>query len=92
MEEIIKEISKLSTTKAIQNSIYVQNLSKKTVTFSRNFYTKVLKYLRLKKFPEQCQCSHHIETSQLICRANQLTGFYMMETLAVEMGRYETDI
>ena len=21
---------------------------------------------------------HHIETSQLICRANQLTGFYMM--------------
>ena len=25
---------------------------------------------------------HHIETSQLICRANQLTGFYMMATLA----------
>ena len=21
---------------------------------------------------------HHIETSQLICNANQLTGFYMM--------------
>ena len=27
------------------------------------------------------QCSHHIETSQLICSANQLTGFYMMGTL-----------
>ena len=27
------------------------------------------------------QCSHHIETSQLICGANQLTGFYMMGTL-----------
>ena len=26
---------------------------------------------------------HHIETSQLIWRANQLTGFYMMATLAV---------
>ena len=28
------------------------------------------------------QSSHHIETSQLICSANQLTGFYMMGTLA----------
>ena len=27
------------------------------------------------------QSWHHIETSQLICRANQLTGFYMMATL-----------
>ena len=25
---------------------------------------------------------HHIETSHLNCRVNQLTGFYMMETLA----------
>ena len=24
---------------------------------------------------------HHVETVQLICRANQLTGFYMMTTL-----------
>ena len=30
------------------------------------------------------QCSHHIETSQLICRANKLTGFYMMGTLIVK--------
>ena len=28
------------------------------------------------------QSCHHIESSQLICRANQLTGFYMMVTLA----------
>ena len=27
---------------------------------------------------------HHIETSQLICSANQLTGFYMMGTLVVK--------
>ena len=26
----------------------------------------------------------YIETSQLICSANQLTGFYMMGTLAVK--------
>ena len=26
----------------------------------------------------------HIETSQLICRANQLLGFYMMGTLVVK--------
>ena len=25
--------------------------------------------------------SHHIETSQLICNANQLTGFYMTGTI-----------
>ena len=27
------------------------------------------------------QGCHHIETSQLICRANQLISFYMMATL-----------
>ena len=30
------------------------------------------------------QCSHYIETSQLICSADQLTGFYIMETLVVK--------
>ena len=30
------------------------------------------------------QRSHHIEASQLICSANQLTGFYMMGTLVVK--------
>ena len=35
--------------------------------------------------PFNDQCSHHIETSQLICRGNQLTGFYMMRTLVVKM-------
>ena len=34
--------------------------------------------------PFNNQCPHHIETSQLICRANQLTGFYMMGTLVVK--------
>ena len=28
------------------------------------------------------QCSQHIELSQLICAANQLTGFYIMGTSA----------
>ena len=28
------------------------------------------------------QSCHHIETSQLICTANQLTGVYMMATVA----------
>ena len=28
------------------------------------------------------QSCHPIETSQIICIANQLTGFYMMATLA----------
>ena len=29
-----------------------------------------------------CQSCHHIDTSQLISRPNQLTGFYMMATMA----------
>ena len=27
-----------------------------------------------------CQCCPHLETSQLICTANQLTGFYKGNT------------
>ena len=37
------------------------------------------------------QCSHHIETSQLICRVNQLTGFYMMRTLVAKRLKYKSD-
>ena len=29
------------------------------------------------KQPNKCHCCPHIETTQLICQANQLTGFYM---------------
>ena len=35
-----------------------------------------------RKLLTQRQSCHHIETSKLICRANRLTGFYMMDTLA----------
>ena len=31
-----------------------------------------------------CQYLFHIETSQLICHGNQLTGFYMRETLVIK--------
>ena len=34
------------------------------------------------KLPIKCQCCSHIETSQLICIANQLIGFYKRATLA----------
>ena len=41
------------------------------------------------------QSYYYIETSQLIWRANQLTGFYMMATLAfnelVLAGRFRKD-
>ena len=33
--------------------------------------------------PIKCQCCPHIEASQLICTANQLTGFYMRAALAL---------
>ena len=32
--------------------------------------------------PFTCQCCPHVETSQLICTANQLSGFYMRATFA----------
>ena len=34
--------------------------------------------------PFNDQCSHQIETSHVICPANQLTGFYVMGTLVVK--------
>ena len=34
--------------------------------------------------PIKCQCCPPIETSQLICTANQLTDFYMRATLALD--------
>ena len=40
-------------------------------------YVKVLGNQLIKR-----QSCHHTETSQLICYANHLTGFYMMATLA----------
>ena len=36
------------------------------------------------RLPFNDQCSHHIETSQLICSSNQLTGFYIMGTLVAK--------
>ena len=33
--------------------------------------------------PINCQCCPHMETSQVICTANQLTGVYMRATLAI---------
>ena len=29
----------------------------------------------------QDHCIHHVETSQMICSANQLTGFYILGNL-----------
>ena len=45
-----------------------------------NLQTAVTK--KTKNVRVRCTCCPHIETSQLICTANQLTGFYMMATLA----------
>ena len=43
----------------------------------------VLYYLTIKG-----QCCPHIENSQLICCANQLTGFYIRATLALNELNY----
>ena len=41
--------------------------------------TELLSSLTIK-----CQCYPHIETSQLICTANQLSGFYMRATVVLD--------
>ena len=47
-------------------------------------FLNVIKFRRLKTHsPIKCQCCPHIETSQLICTANQLTGFYIRATMAL---------
>ena len=47
-------------------------------SFKTDFF--ILEYFHQ---PIKRQCSPHIETSQLICTADQLTGFYMRATLAL---------
>ena len=34
--------------------------------------------------PLMTNIPHHVETSELICSANQLTGFYIRATLALD--------
>ena len=58
---------------------------------SRTFFSHQQKYSRIyyDELPTlfqlfSDQCSHHIETSQLICSTNQLAGFCMMGTLIVK--------
>ena len=45
------------------------------------FYVLALSYLN-HNYPIKNQCCPHIETSQLICTANQLTSFYIRGRLA----------
>ena len=47
----------------------------------------------LLKLTHSAKCCPHIETSQLICCANQLTGFYMRATLAFNgLKEYKSEI
>ena len=51
--------------------------------FSKYMFLKISQILAVVSFKLiKCQSCHHIETNQLICRANQLGGFFMMATLA----------
>ena len=46
-------------------------------------YSYLVNLNKLLHEPIKCQFCSHIETSQLTCTANQLTGFYMRATLAL---------
>ena len=40
-------------------------------------------YIKVRCSAIKCKCCPHIETSQLICKAKQLTGFFIRATLAL---------
>ena len=65
----------LSITVIVWHGIYI--LGKFSLFFSFHWISILLPN------PIKCQCCPRIETSQLICTANQLTGFYMRATLAL---------
>ena len=52
-----------------------------SMKFTEGFIKKLQNAKLLKINPLTTNVPHHIETSQLICSANQLTGFYMMENI-----------
>ena len=48
-------------------------------------------YIKAVLNPLTTGVSHHIETNQLICRANQLTGFYMMGNISRQCVNITTE-
>ena len=59
------------------------NLEQNLCTFQKLFTEPFNHTQNQTLFPEiQRRSYHHIETSRLISSANQMTGFYMMVTLA----------
>ena len=59
----------------LKNSLRSQDISIFVMTFPS---------CRKTAEPIKCQCCPHIETSQLICFANQLTAFSMRATLVLD--------
>ena len=63
------------------------NLSKEIDILNQNLFVAKRKAygldLNAASLIHKCQCCPHPETSQLICTANQLTGFYMRVTLTL---------
>ena len=63
------------------------NLFKKVANYFKNtFFHRTPVVASANCSPVKCQCCPHIETSQLICCANQLTGFYIRRTVAFNVA------
>ena len=69
------------TTDIIGISIY-RKKAMKNVCFEAEIILCVRNFLEMNLNPSTTNVPHHIETSQLICNANQLTGFYMMGNIS----------
>ena len=88
-----KHSNPFTKTLSIENWKHInRNISKNRATFSlRVSFIGESMHIMYKLFVpvlylciiSKCQCCPHIETSQLIFRANQLSSFYMSATLAL---------
>ena len=60
-----------------------------TMVLAEDFFLEILiVYIWFEWHICRGQSSHYIDASQLICRANQLSGFYMMATLEINELKY----
>ena len=70
------------------NFMYISKNSSSKATFCSHFNRNLAKFqkemLALLGVFYNNRCCSYIETSQLLCSANQMTGFYMSGTLVVK--------
>ena len=76
------DIISLESIRNLTNSLVLMKCVVVSVMGGLHFLIKGSFFNNPRTFGVVCQCCLNIETSQLTCRSNHLTGFYMRATLA----------